>query len=155
MWGTFGERLLTISLPCSLWCPCVSCAALPTSPTLLSWTVLLGQQWPAWDHGEVVAVVVFVVCLFVVDVCCSQYDWKYRIFLFQCCIDSCSIGAGHREVGVSVQHCAARPQSNSLMLILYTHTHAHTPQWFTRLSSQLDATSNGGTHSSHRTGLLH
>ena len=131
MWGTFGERLLTISLPCSLWCPCVSCAALPTSPTLLSWTVLLGQQWPAWDHGEVV-VVVFVVCLFVclfVDVCCSQYDRKYRIFLFQCCIDCCSIAAGRREV--SVQNCAARPQSNFLMPILYTHTHAHILQWFT------------------------
>ena len=28
--------------------------------------MLLGQQWPAWDHGEVVVVVVvFVVCLFV------------------------------------------------------------------------------------------
>ena len=26
--------------------------------------MLLGQQWPAWDHGEVVVVVVvFVVCL--------------------------------------------------------------------------------------------
>ena len=31
-----------VSLPCSLWCLCVSCAALPTSPTLVSWTVLLG-----------------------------------------------------------------------------------------------------------------
>ena len=37
----------------------------------------------------------------------------------------------------------------------YIRTHTHTPQWFTWLSSELDATSNGGTHSSHRTGLLH
>lgn len=46
-----------VSLSCSLWCLCVSCAALLTSLTLLSWTVPLGQQWPALDHGEVVVVV--------------------------------------------------------------------------------------------------
>ena len=53
-----GEEA-AVSLSCSLWCLCVSYAALLTSLTLLSWTVPLGQQWPAWDHGEVVVVAFF------------------------------------------------------------------------------------------------
>ena len=43
MWESFGKGCSPlVSLPCSLWCLCVSCAALLTSPTLVSWTVLLG-----------------------------------------------------------------------------------------------------------------